>query len=178
MADFIHTFTGKHFEPLNPNPDLIDIRDIAHALSMQCRYVGHCRDLYSVGEHSVRVSQACANKDALAGLLHDAPEAYLHDLARPIKRAEGMEKYREAEDNLWLMIARKFDLPAVIPGSVHRADNLLLNTEARDLFDRTPAWADRTMVQPHTIRPLTSPRAAETWFMERFRALTRAKVAA
>jgi hypothetical protein len=176
---YIHTFTGKHFDPLNPDPDLIDVRDIAHALSMQCRFVGHCRDFYSVAEHSVRVSQACANKDALAGLLHDAPEAYLHDLASPIKHDEGMAAYRLAEDKLTFLIFAKFGVaPAVVPNSVHRADKMLLNTEARDLFAQTVGWADPTNTQPFTIRPLTSPRAAESWFMDRFRALTRKAVAA
>ena len=179
MGSFIHTYSGKAFFPLAPESADIEIRDIAHALSMQCRFVGHCREFYSVAEHSVRVSMACANADALTGLLHDAPEAYLHDLASPIKQAEGMERYREAEEVLWAAIAERFGLPAAIPNSVHRADRLLLNTEARDLFDKTVAWADAGNVQPRQIRALTSPRAAEAWFLDRFRELDRRrKVAA
>jgi hypothetical protein len=62
---FIHTYTGKHFYPLTPDAALIDLRDVAHSLSMQARFAGHTRDFYSVAEHCVRVSMACARADAL-----------------------------------------------------------------------------------------------------------------
>jgi hypothetical protein len=176
---WIHTATGKHFDPLNPDSDLIDIRDIAHALSMQCRFVGHVKDFYSVAEHSVRVSRACAERDALAGLLHDAPEAYLHDLASPIKHAAGMERYREAEALLEAMIYGKWGLAPTMPASVRKADKTLLNTEARDLFGGTHVgWANPEDVLIQTIRPVGAPRAAEEWFLQRYRALTRVKVTA
>ena len=68
-----------------PNPDDIRIEDIAHALSNQCRFAGHAREFYSVAEHSVHVSQLCLPEHALWGLLHDASEAYLVDLPRPLK---------------------------------------------------------------------------------------------
>ena len=170
---WLHTFSGKHFDPLNPEPDLIDIRDIAHALSNQCRFVGHVKDFYSVAEHSVRVSRACAERDALAGLLHDAPEAYLHDLASPIKHADGMERYREAEALLEAMIYSKWGLAPTMPASVRKADKTLLMTEARDLFNGAHVgWADPTNVLTQKIRPLQTPRAAEEWFLQRYRALT------
>jgi len=171
----IHTSTGRLINPLEPEPDNIDIRDIAHALAMQVRWNGHARDFYSVAEHCVRVSMICPAKDALYGLLHDAPEAYLSDVPGPIKKAEGFAFYREAEARLMATIAKRFGLPERIPASVHRADAILLHTEARDLFpsDHNKEWVDMALTQPRRIAPLQSPKAAEAWFMERFKALER-----
>jgi 5'-deoxynucleotidase YfbR-like HD superfamily hydrolase len=175
MDGYIHTYTGKMFDPLNPDPELLDIRDIGHALSLQARFAGHTRDFYSVAEHSVRVSMACGRNDALAGLMHDAAEAYLTDLPKPVKRS--MMEFQLAEENLLIEIAKKFNFPYPLPASVKRADLLLLNTEARDLLSGNVGWADKFNVQPGVIRPL-SPRAAESWFAERYRALTRVKAVA
>ena len=88
------TYTGKEFYPLDPNPADIDIKDIAHALSNCCRFAGHIKSFYSVAQHSVIVSELCEPENALAGLLHDASEAYLSDIARPVKYTEQMEGYR------------------------------------------------------------------------------------
>src|SRR5271165_7548492 len=85
-GDWIQTYTGRVMYPLDPRPEEINIIDIAHALSNLCRFTGHVRTFYSVAEHSVRVSQHCDPKDALWGLLHDASEAYLADMSRPMKR--------------------------------------------------------------------------------------------
>src|ERR1039457_118422 len=83
---FIGTFSGLRFWPLDPNPEKILIDDIAHALAHQCRFGGHASRFYSVAEHSVHVSRLCPPEDALWGLLHDASEAYLVDLPRPLKQ--------------------------------------------------------------------------------------------
>ena len=107
----ITTFTGKHIDPLNPEVDLIDIRDIAHALSMTCRANGHVKRFYSVGQHCI----ACAKEAKmrgydlhvqLAALLHDAREAYLCDIPRPMK--DMIPGYQEAEDRLQDMIWNKY----------------------------------------------------------------------
>ena len=176
---YIHTFTGRKFYPLAPTVDDIDIRDVAHSLALQARWNGHSRTFYSVAEHSVRVSLACAARDALWGLLHDAGEAYLKDLPKPLKDSEPFGTgYRAAEDSLMEVIAKRFGLDAKEPASVKRADSVLLHTEARDLFTAgTHEWADPNMAQPTTLKPLDW-RAAEAWFLERFRALDRRRKAA
>lgn len=97
------TYTGKQFDPLAPVAGTVDIRDIAHALSMYCRFGGHCSSFWSVASHSIAVSMALQAMGAepvliLAGLLHDASEAYLPDLASPIK---GWAAFR-ADDGHWL----------------------------------------------------------------------------
>ena len=87
----IQTFTGIGFDPINPDPKLIKIEDIAHALSNQCRFSGHARSFYSVAQHSAHCAEiACLASNAplaRAMLLHDASEAYLLDMPRPLKKA-------------------------------------------------------------------------------------------
>lgn len=83
--DWIQTYTGKKFFPLHPHQNEYVIEDIAHALSMKCRFAGHCNAFYSVAEHSVKVSRIVAPESQLWGLLHDAAEAYLPDVCQPIK---------------------------------------------------------------------------------------------
>lgn len=84
-GDWIQTYTGRQFWPLDPKPEEVCIEDIAHALSQQCRYAGHTIRFYSVAQHSVEIALRVPRAAALWGLLHDAAEAYLVDLPRPVK---------------------------------------------------------------------------------------------
>src|ERR1039457_6405429 len=117
---FIGTFSGLRFWPLAPNPDDILIADIAHALAHQCRFGGHAWKFYSVAKHSVHVSQLCPPEHALWGLLHDASEAYLVDLPRPLKLLPEFAPYREAERRSQRAVAVRFGLPEEQPASVRR----------------------------------------------------------
>lgn len=116
----IRTFTGKMFDPLNPKAELIDIHDIAHALSNLCRYTGHCPELYSVAQHSVYVAANCSEKNRLAGLLHDAGEAYMNDIASPVKHSWLMWGYRRAEDKLQAMVYEKW-----VPKEIYRGSKMV-----------------------------------------------------
>ena len=103
MSDYITTYTKKHFTPLSPVAEDIDIRDIAHALSLIVRANGHFPEFYSVAQHSIHCAEeAMARKadprKALLCLLHDASEAYIADVTRPLKR--NLSEYREAEEKL------------------------------------------------------------------------------
>ncbi|MBR4289382.1 MAG: DUF429 domain-containing protein, partial [Oscillospiraceae bacterium] len=107
----IKTYTGVMFDPLNPDPDLIDIVDIAHALNMLCRANGHFRSFYSVGQHSINCMREAkergySEKLQLACLLHDASEAYLSDVTRPVKKE--LPKYLEIEKPLQDVIWAKY----------------------------------------------------------------------
>ena len=137
MADLgeIVTFSGIIFKPLDPNPDLIDIRDIAHSLSNQCRFTGHSIFHYSVAQHSIYVSDITPQEHKMWGLLHDSSEAFLSDIARPIKNQKELgEIYKRVERRLSKAVADKFDLEWPIPESVLHADDVLLRTEQRDLM--------------------------------------------
>lgn len=107
----IMTYTRKMFDPLHPDTERIDIADIAHALSMLCRANGHFRTFYSVGQHSINCmrearARGYSEKVQLACLLHDASEAYLADVTRPVK-AE-LPRYLEIEAPLQETIWQKW----------------------------------------------------------------------
>lgn len=121
------TYTRRRINPLKMTPEDVDIRDIARALTMQCRYAGHVGTFYSVAEHSVRVSDELAGTGLeLAGLLHDAAEAYLGDLIRPLKHGPMGEAYLEAEAHVEECIAKAFGLPHPMPPEVMEADRKVL----------------------------------------------------
>ena len=130
--DTIYTYTGRTIRPLDPDPDDIVIEDIAHALSQQCRFTGHTRKFSSVAEHSVRVSWLVPRELALEALLHDASEAYLADIARPIKKAPGFaETYLKYEAQLERAIATRFGLPRreQMHPEIRKADQYALEAE-------------------------------------------------
>ena len=176
MGGWCLTFTGKRFWPLSPAVEDICIQDIAHALAHVCRFGGHCRQFYSVAQHSLHVSRLVSPPRALAGLLHDATEAYLGDMVRPLKRS--MPDYRRAEHDLWAVIARRFGVPVELPLEIKQADNVALMTERRDLLVPSPhSWdSDGTDCAPDSekIVPLP-PSVARRRFLQRFSNLSRTK---
>lgn len=108
VPDHIKTFTGIYFNAFDPQPDLIDIRDIAHALSQQPRYGGHLPKFYSVAQHSLYCSRLAPTHLKLCALLHDAAEAYLPDLPSPIKAR--MPQFKAVENNIFSVILKKFGI--------------------------------------------------------------------
>jgi uncharacterized protein len=172
---WIETFTGRRFYVLDPRAQDVSIDDIAHALSMICRFTGHVREFYSVAEHSVRTSYACLPEDALWGLLHDASEAYVSDMSRPLKHTPEMLHYREAEHRIMNVIADHFGLDHQEPASVKLADSRLLLTEKRDLMPASPKWTGWGLgeLRPleRNIHPMVCSEA-EFSFRRRFKELT------
>lgn len=132
----IRTRSGTFVDVFDSKPEDFHIEDIAHALSNLCRYGGHCDPFYSVAQHSIACSYMVSKKNALCALLHDATEAYLVDMPRPIKKQ--LEIYTELENNLYTVIAKRFDLPNSIPDEVHWADNEILNYEWYYFMENTP----------------------------------------
>ena len=135
---WILTNSGKHFDFADPQPDQIDILDIAQGLANECRYAGQCRTFYSVAQHSFLASQIVSHRNALEALLHDAAEAYCKDIPRPLKYM--LPDYQEIEERVESAIRERFKLPAQMSPEVKRADLILLATERRDLMpaDDTP----------------------------------------
>jgi 5'-deoxynucleotidase YfbR-like HD superfamily hydrolase len=108
---YITTVTGIHFDPVNPDDRLIDIYDIAHSLSLICRANGHIKHFYSVGQHSLACAKeaeqrGCSREVILGCLLHDASEAYLSDVTRPVKK--DLSYYLEVEERLQDLIWKHF----------------------------------------------------------------------
>lgn len=111
MADYITTYSKIHFNPLEPKTEEICIRDIAHALSLTARANGHFPKFYSVGQHSIHcceeaAARGCTKREQLACLLHDASEAYLADITRPVKGH--LLEYRKIEKILQDRIFDKY----------------------------------------------------------------------
>lgn len=156
----IKTYTGKIIQPLAMTEDDLDIHDIAHALARVCRFAGHCRGFMSVASHSVRVLKRVIEAEKRrhpeierpslslldlptlrSALLHDASETYLGDLPRPLKRHPAFAFYRQAEERIEHLIARKFgcaisggiglDAGKTWPSIVHECDNLELEHELK-----------------------------------------------
>lgn len=169
-GSWMQTFTGKAFWPLDPRAEEIDPVDIAHALGNLCRYGGHVRRFYSVAEHCVLMSRAVAPEHALAALLHDATEAYVIDLPRPLKAH--LPDYRLIEGGVWLRIAERFGVDPVLPAEVHEADNRILVNE-RDALMATPPydWALDGLERLDVDVVGYSPRDAEWLYRMRLRDL-------
>lgn len=172
-GDWFMTSSGRRAHVLAPEDTEIEIEDIAHALSMLCRFGGHCRQFYSVAQHSVLVSECVPARMALQALLHDAPEAYLGDVIRPLKRE--LARYTEIEETWWSAIAHRFDVPEEQPPEIKRADLIALVTERRDLL-LPHTWQPKEdrygpiLPDERPIVPL-EPAAARDLFLSRFRAL-------
>jgi len=144
---WITTYSGKKFWPLDPKAEDISIYDIAHALSLICRFGGHCRNFYSVAQHSILGAQHILLKEksnALAAyefLFHDASEAYLCDLSRPIKHDSLLGSlYKKAEKKLEQAIAERFNVSYPLSQICKDTDMSMLLTEARDLGLDTTGW--------------------------------------
>jgi hypothetical protein len=167
---WIQTWSGKQFWPLAAAVEDVHIEDIAWMLAGQNRWKGATRTPISIAQHSVIVSRLCEPAFALQGLLHDATEAYLGDIAGPIKSL--LPDFVRAEEALWKVIAARFGVPVEFHASVKHADLVSLHTESRDLMLPPPVeW--RGYLPPPLIARLdtwdrdTSARA----FLSRFQQL-------
>lgn len=169
------TVSKKRVSLREPEPDQIDILDIAHALARIPRFNGHTRDNYSVAQHSVFVSHLVKPDQALYGLLHDAHEAYLGDLLKPfLMEYPGLrEAFLEARNRFDKVIFEKFRVVVEDEDDLAIADEQALATEARDLFRVNPVESWGLQLGP--VRARVFPwdhRRARSEFMNRFRALT------
>lgn len=163
----IRTYTGRHFDILDPRPNDVHVKDIAHALSLLCRFCGHVRRFYSVAQHSVLVSNRVGPQHAFWGLLHDASEAYVADLSRPLKHAPEMSRYRTAEKHVMAAIAERFGLSMPEPPEVKLVDRRMCATEMRDLMGAVYDWGAGQEPFPGEVVPW-SPEKAEAEFLRRY----------
>ena len=163
---WIQTYSGRQFDLTDPS-SCVYIRDIAHALSNVCRFAGHTNVHYSVAQHCVLVSQHC--KHALWGLLHDAAEAYIGDVPRPVKRvASGVQ---DLETVILKRIAEQFRLEWPIPEEVCIVDRRISLDEKRCLMGKSPVpWTIENFYKPLDIEIVAwSPAAAEQAYLKRFK---------
>ncbi len=171
---FIRTFTGKLVSPLNLKPEDICIEDIAHHIANSCRFLGASYAFYSVAQHSVGVSRMCDKDWALEGLFHDAEEAYLPDMVRPLKYTTEMKAYRAWGKSAQTIINKALGLRTKHHPSIKEADNRMVATEGLALvrgYENTEGY------EPYisAIAPL-SPRDSEAEFLARYAELTGKKL--
>lgn len=172
---FIITHSGHGFVFEHPDPDNVLLEDIAHALSNICRYTGHTNSFYSVAEHSVRVSwmveRRFGREYALEGLMHDASEAYVTDVNKPLKTLLG-EPYKRLESIAMNVIATKFGFPSEKTAPVAYCDGALYLSERRDLFgEHKPTFTlthhvDKVACEQHILP--WCPSGAKDAFLHRF----------
>jgi hypothetical protein len=173
----IQTVGGRRVRPLNPSPAEIDVGDVAHALSQLCRFGGHSRSFFSVAQHSCLAADAVAarggtREERLWALLHDASEAYLGDLAHPLKNSPYGKAYRTAEERLQAAVCERFGLSRESPELVKRVDRALLASERRALMADTWDWPELTGVEPLDVEiEPWPPERARSEFLRRFREL-------
>jgi hypothetical protein len=175
-ATFIETYTGRAFWPLNPTPDAISVIDIAHALSNQCRYSGHVAFFYSVAQHCCLLASYLANRggsalDCLQILMHDAPEAYLVDIPRPVKQY--MPEYRVWDHAINDVIREWMGWKGMpLPSFQDEFDSRIIVDERAALMSRSHNdWGHKLEPMGIIIEPWT-PEEAERRFLEIYAALT------
>lgn len=168
MRPDILTCGGRYFPFLEPDTAHFSVPEIAHALSNICRFTGHTREFYSVAQHSVIVSHLVPRQHALHALLHDAAEAYLGDVAKPLKHC--LSEYKAIERGVEAALFRAFGLPAELPECIKHADLIMLATEQRDLMPHhDDEWACIAGIEPlrEVIKPML-PGQAEYLFLHRY----------
>ena len=137
----MNTYTGKRFDPMQMTPEEVSLRDIAHALSLLCRGGGHMKYFYTVGLHSLNCAREAASRGwsdrlVLACLLHDASEAYLSDIIRPVK--VHLSNYLEIEEQIMQTILTHFHLGDLTPEEHvlwHQIDDEMLSQELKSLMN-------------------------------------------
>jgi 5'-nucleotidase len=170
----VMTKSGHYFDFMNPNVDHIELDDIAHSLSNLCRYTGHCAVFYSVAQHSVLMARRAHEDVALEVLMHDAAEAYLGDIATPLKQC--LPYYRKIEATVEKAIGEKFLIDISEPitkACIKELDWQCMATEVRDLMPENADWTVLDGIEPfgNLIVPWT-PREAYNKFLEEFRLLS------
>jgi hypothetical protein len=179
VGHWMHTSAGKPYWPLSPRNGDVDIEVVAHALSNICRFGGHTRRFYSVAEHSWHCSFIGPDDEALERLLHDAAEAYVGDIIRPLKYSDTIRApYAAVEALNERVVAERFGLRYPWPASVKRADEAVVTAEMDQLFDAVDKGTmhDASVTADIKVR-CWSPDEAYSHFMGRYVDLTARRAA-
>ena len=188
-GDWMITYTGGEFWPLDPRPEEINVTDVAHSLALLCRFNGHCREFYSVAQHSVIVSQLVNSpRNRLPALLHDAAESYIGDIIIPFKNS--LNQVKEIEEKIMEAVYSRFNVGNYDADEIKRADKMALFAEMRE-FGTNPRnerktmesvlrsvepekfqeyWEESSQVLKNGIIPL-SPEESEELFLKRYEEL-------
>ncbi|MFA5241558.1 MAG: phosphohydrolase [Sulfuricella sp.] len=169
---YVSTYLGNRFYPLEPRIVDVAIEDIAHGLSYQCRFNGQTSAFYSVAQHSLIVASLVPDELKFAALLHDAAEAYLGDMVKPLKVL--LPSFSQIEDSVTQIIGQRFGVNLSHNPAIKRADLISLATEKRDLMPYSAEpWSYLEGVKPchEIIRPMP-PEEAKQAFLQQFEILS------
>ncbi len=168
---YVSTCSGNRFYPAVPCINEVAIEDIAQGLAYQCRFNGQTRTFYSVAQHSLIVASLVPVRLRLAALLHDAAEAYLGDMVKPLK--DFFPEFSEIEKKVMAIIGERFAVAAFDTPAIKRADLIALATEKRDLMpNSTEPWPSLQGLQPMPKRILPmGPPEAKAIFLETYQQL-------
>ena len=168
-SPYVSTFLGNRFFLTNPHIDDVDIEDIAHGLAYQCRFNGQTREFYSVAQHSLMVMSLVPEELRFSALLHDAAEAYLGDMVKPLKNL--FPEFSMIEARVMEIIGHRFGLDLThLDPAIKQADLIALATEKRDLMPHSvETWHYLQNIEPlaEAIQSM-SPQKAKSAFLEAF----------
>jgi len=168
-TDFIPTASGLYFDYQDIMRNEVKIEDIAHALSHLCRFGGHVPRFYSVAQHSVIVSHLVPPEHALGALMHDATEAFVQDVVRPVKRHCG--DYKAIEEMVAELIDKTFDVWTEHQ-AIKRADNMALYAEGMSFFGSVDGWGLEEFEHDHLVIDPVPSSTARILFLQRYYELT------
>lgn len=159
--------SGNYFDYEAPDQSFFTIEDIAHGLAMTCRFAGQCCRHYSVAQHSVHVSHIVSPEHAYQGLMHDAPEFAVGDMAKPLKVL--LPEYSVIEKRVEAAVFKRFVVPTPLPASIKEADIRMLATEQRQLMHNRDDWDyTRGRAPLDLIIPEWTPEVAKAAFLARY----------
>lgn len=171
-GDWIQTFSGLPFWVLDPRPEDIRIEDIAHALSLQTRYGGHCQRFYSIAEHAVLLSYLCSPELAFEMLNHDDEEAYMGDIPRPIKWM--FPELKKAGENIQKVICQKFGISWPLNPELKKLDDAIIASERnQNMAPSLLVWSEGGDALVKVMLFCWLPMQAEAMFLKRFRELSK-----
>lgn len=162
-GNLIRTYTGLYVDVINPKPEMFCIEDIAHSLSHQCRFGGHVKEFFSVAQHSYNVSKLVPAKHRLAALMHDAAEAYMLDMPKPIK--DQLTNYKAIENRLMYVLSEKFGFEFPLSNDIKKADSLALENEF-----------EHFMMGEKSDMTAMLPQVAKSFFLKKYHELTSMEV--
>jgi hypothetical protein len=176
---WIGTYTGEKFVFNNIEKNKIHIEDIAHSLSMLCRYNGHCKKFYSVEEHSILVSSVLLDELKIHGLLHDAAEAFISDIPKLFKKT--IPNIKETEELILRHIYSelKIQYPSELEIRIIKVvDTRMLQTERKILMpDNDMVWGYMDDIKPYDNIKISNylPDNAKLFFMKEYNILNKLK---
>ena len=173
MRPWMQTFLGNKFTFDFPRVQDIEIEDIAQSLSLQCRFNGHVKEFYSVGDHCLRVVSRVSPPNKFWGLMHEAAETYMSDIITPFKYHWRWRRFlKSMEERILKVVAEKYGLPWPIPREIKEVDRRIWATEQRDIRNKPRfEWSSDVEPYPERIVPIESWRTVKWVFMEQFNLL-------